>query len=226
MGVGGGAVGDHDHRAALGAEGVEEVEHGGGVVGVEVPRRLVGEQHRGPVDQGAGDGGALALPGRELRRPMARPLREADAREGLRGGAGGGGLPVGAPGKAHVFRRVEVGDEVEGLEDEPDLRRAEEGAGPDVEGVHVGVRHAHRPAPARAQHGAGREEQRRLAAAARAAQDHELARPHVERGAIEGVYGAPARGEGVADRVEVNHRLIPPPAGRRPGPASRRERRG
>ena len=54
-------------------------------LGVEVAGRLVGEQDARPVDEGAGDGGALHLAAGQLARPVVQPAAEADAVEQLDG---------------------------------------------------------------------------------------------------------------------------------------------
>jgi hypothetical protein len=54
-----------------------------GVLGVEVARRLVGEQQTGPVDQGTRERDALLLPARQARGEQLRPDRDAEAIEEL-----------------------------------------------------------------------------------------------------------------------------------------------
>ena len=81
--VGGGrgarVVRDHDHGLAeLVDRAAQQPEHLGGGLGVEVAGRLVGEDHGGARDQRAGDGDALLLAARQLRRPVREAVAEAD----------------------------------------------------------------------------------------------------------------------------------------------------
>src|ERR1700722_2335130 len=59
-------VGYDDDRVAVGMEVVEESHDLVAGLGVQVSGGLVGQDDRGLVDQGAGDGDALALAAREL----------------------------------------------------------------------------------------------------------------------------------------------------------------
>src|SRR5689334_9313804 len=93
----------------------------------EVPGRLVGKDDVGRADDGARDRDALLFAARQLRGPVPRPAREADAFQRVRGS----GPALGARHAAvqqrgrHVVERVEAVDEVEVLEDEPDAGAAQ-----------------------------------------------------------------------------------------------------
>ena len=65
-------------------QGLEDVAGG---VRIEVAGRLVGEQKARRVGDGAGDGDALLLAARQLRRPVVEPLAEAEKDEELPGRA-------------------------------------------------------------------------------------------------------------------------------------------
>ena len=55
------------------------------VAGVEIARRLVGEQHARLIDQRAGDGGTLHFAAGKLARPVLEAMAQADALEQFRG---------------------------------------------------------------------------------------------------------------------------------------------
>src|SRR5581483_5299814 len=76
-----GVVGDHRDRAAVAVQVRQEVDDGGAGGRVEVPGRLVGEQQRGPSDDRAGDGDALALAAGQVVRAMGEAVPQADAFE-------------------------------------------------------------------------------------------------------------------------------------------------
>src|SRR5262245_35666696 len=96
---------------------------------VQVPRGLVGEQDRGAHDQGAGDGHALALPAGQLVRLVRDARAEVDHLQGLARLLEP--LLLGEPRvderELDVVERGRAGQQVEGLEDEPDLAVADGG---------------------------------------------------------------------------------------------------
>jgi hypothetical protein len=59
-------VGGDDHRGARAVDPVQELHDPDGRLGVQVARRLVGEQERRVVDERAGDRDALLLAARQL----------------------------------------------------------------------------------------------------------------------------------------------------------------
>src|SRR5450631_3601950 len=72
-------VGDEDERHAAPARQLEhQREYRVGTAAIEVAGRLVGEHAVGLAGERAGDGDALALATRELRRPMRETLAKAD----------------------------------------------------------------------------------------------------------------------------------------------------
>ena len=94
---------------------------------VQVPGRLVGQQHLRLLDQRPGDRDPLLLAAGQLGRQVPGPVGQADVREGLRGP----GPPARRAhaerhqGRLHVLLRAQRRHQVERLEDEAD------GLGPD-----------------------------------------------------------------------------------------------
>ena len=132
-------VRDHDERQAVRAELVEQREHRVGVGRVEVAGRLVAQQQAVVGHQRAGDGHALLLATGQLGGPEAGAVLHAHALE-RRHRALGAALARRAAvdlGQHHVVEHGAVGQQVEGLEDEPDGLRAQHGALVVVELAHV-----------------------------------------------------------------------------------------
>ena len=76
----GAVVGDEDQREpALAPQGVEQGDDLVPGVLVQVPGRLVGEQHPGLLDQGAGDRHPLLLPAGQLAGQVLGAVAEPDA---------------------------------------------------------------------------------------------------------------------------------------------------
>src|SRR3954454_5991070 len=71
-------VGDHDHRRALLIELAEHPHHLFAMSGVEVARRLIGQDQLGLTDQCASDRDALLLAAGQLSRTMLRAVRNPD----------------------------------------------------------------------------------------------------------------------------------------------------
>jgi hypothetical protein len=124
-----GLVGDEHDGVAAGVEGVEEGHDLEAGFGVEVAGGLVGEDDGGVVDQGAGDGDALALAAGELVGLVVHARFEADVGERLLGAldALGGGRAVVDERQLDVVQRGGAGQQVEGLEDEADFLVADAG---------------------------------------------------------------------------------------------------
>src|SRR5690606_16111915 len=108
----------------------EQLHHLVAVGGVEVARRLVGEDERRRGHDGAGDRDALLLPARELLREVVAAVRHADALEGrLRAELPLLGVEVEVEQRElDVLVDRQLVDEVEALEDEADGAAAEAGA--------------------------------------------------------------------------------------------------
>ena len=118
---------------------VEQLDDRGARGGVEVARRLVGQQQRRVADDGAGDRDPLAFAAGELVRAVAVPVCEADAVErapcppaALRAGDAGVEQAV-----RDVVHRGHAVGEVELLEHEPDPVRPQRRQCPVVEVVDV-----------------------------------------------------------------------------------------
>ena len=102
-----GLVGDEDDGVAVGVELVEEGHDLVAGLGVEVSGGLVGEDDGGAVDEGAGDGDALALAAGELVGLVHHAGAEVDGLEHGLGalGALGGGRAVVDQGQLDVVQR-------------------------------------------------------------------------------------------------------------------------
>src|SRR5256884_4164033 len=123
-----GLVRDHDDGLPELVEPLEDREDLRARVGVEVPRRLVREDHRGIVEQRPRDRDALLLSAGELARAVPHPIAEADLserREGTRAAI----VAIAAvdEGQLDVLDGIEAREEVERLEDEADVLVADRG---------------------------------------------------------------------------------------------------
>src|SRR5512145_2572368 len=116
---------EHDGKAVLAVETLEQLHDLDARPAVEVARGLVGENDLGVVDERAGDGHPLLLASRELARRVVGAGTEADLIEQSRGLA----MPLD---RGEIVRAVEqgqldildgggAGKEIEALEDEADL---------------------------------------------------------------------------------------------------------
>src|SRR2546423_11912896 len=74
-------VGDDDERRAIAVQPLKQRNDFGAGAGVELSRRLVGEEQRWPVRERARDGNALLLSARQFGGTMIDALREADVGE-------------------------------------------------------------------------------------------------------------------------------------------------
>jgi hypothetical protein len=113
----------HGHqRVAFGVERAQQLEHLVLVLGVEVAGGLVRQDQARAVDERARHAHALLLAARELRRQVPRAIGEAHALERLQRLLRVGHRVIVL--RDHdVFERVEVGEEMELLEDDADLLR-------------------------------------------------------------------------------------------------------
>ena len=114
-------VGGEDDLLASLAEVVDELEHFGGHLGVERRGGFVENEEVGLVGDGASQGDTLLLAAGHLRRHLVRVAGKSESREGFLRDGGGFFLAV----AVHFFQRkrdvlesAEVGEEVEGLEEE------------------------------------------------------------------------------------------------------------
>src|SRR5262249_30702282 len=120
-------VGYHDDGDAVAVHLLEELHDLARHQRIEVAGGLIAEEEVGLADEGAGDGDALLLPARELRRKMAAARREVDALEDALDlvAALAGRQAAVAERQIDVVPDVEVGHEVEALGDEADLAVAQ-----------------------------------------------------------------------------------------------------
>ena len=151
------------------------------VAAVEVARRLVGQQHGRGVDECTGDGHALLLAARELRRLVVAPRRKAHHRQQLVGTLLNlrPGTAADEPRNADIFEGGEFGQQVVKLEDEADALVAETRQGlvaqrKDIRTVDFD------PARVGTRQGTHNLQQRGLAGAAGPDDGHHLAAAHLE----------------------------------------------
>src|SRR5215471_3066482 len=74
-------VSDHDDRCAFHVELFEKIDDGLAALRVQVPGRLIGEQHRRPADYGSSYSDALLLAARQLAREVFGAMGHADTLE-------------------------------------------------------------------------------------------------------------------------------------------------
>ena len=113
--------GDH-HGGAAGVGGLEELQHLGRPLRVEVPGGLVGEEDGGVAHQRPGDGGALLLPAGEAEREAPGAVLEPHPAERLGHAPGhlGGTHAFHLKWKGDVLRQGAVLEQLEVLEDHAD----------------------------------------------------------------------------------------------------------
>jgi hypothetical protein len=181
-------VGDHDDGdAPLLDQALEDLHDDGAVLRVEVAGGLVGQQDRGVVGDGAGDGDALLLAPGELAWAPIRQLAQPEGGQDVAGVAlGVAAAPVAAAqdGEHHVLQHREFGEQEVELEDVAQQARAQLGPAIVVEGADVDALEQHL-AGAGAVEGAEEVEERTLAGAGGAGQRHEFAPAHPQVDALE-----------------------------------------
>jgi len=116
-------MGDEDDGVSLGVEVVEEGHDLVAGLGIQVAGGFVGEDDGGPIDEGSGDGDALALATGEFIRLVHHAGAEIDGGEHLLGAedAFGGRGAVIDERQFYIMERGGAGEQVEGLEDEANL---------------------------------------------------------------------------------------------------------
>ena len=136
---------DHaDRRAAL-MQLLQEIHHGLATLRIEIAGRLIGQQDDRFAPDRARDRDTLLLAAGELAGEMFGPVRHADPFERLRDAVASLFRAHAAvrEGQFHVFEHGEIADQVEALENEPNLsiahtgtlRRAKLGDRPAVERI-------------------------------------------------------------------------------------------
>ena len=120
---------EYEGGPRLVGELAEEAEDVFAVGGIEIAGGLIGQNERGAVDEGAGDGDALLFAAGKLRGQGGGARGEADAREGDRdaGGALGSGDAGELERELDVFGGGEGGEQMEKLEHGADALAAEAG---------------------------------------------------------------------------------------------------
>ncbi|MCY1444794.1 hypothetical protein D9M71_612800 [compost metagenome] len=132
-------MGDHDDGGAGGVDLFQQFHHPTGHLAVQVAGRFVGQQQARAAGQGAGDGGALLLAAGQFGGVMLHARAQAhlaqrtfDALLAL-----AGRHAAVAQRHVDVVEQVQVGDQVEALEDETDLLVAQAAAGVVAQLAHV-----------------------------------------------------------------------------------------
>ena len=210
-----GVVGDEeDGLAAFFVLSEEGVHDGAAGLGVEIAGGFVGEEEGGLVDEGAGDGDALAFAAGELGGAVFEAGFEAEVFEegdgfGFAGaGADEGFVPGGGDhgGEEGVFEDVEFGEEVVELEDEAEGVVAEVGAAPGA-GVGEGASAVEDAAGVGAVEGAGDVEEGGLAGAGGADDGDELAGVEGEGDAAEDLEASGSHLVGLGDVEDLDEGL-------------------
>ena len=132
--VGGGShvvvVGHHHDRLTAIVQPTEQPEYLGATLRVERPGRLVGQQQRRFVGEGTGDREALALAAREHARGSCAPCRRCPSRSSRSIARVSACLrlrPATTMGSDDVLQHAHALEQVEELEDEPDVAPAHHG---------------------------------------------------------------------------------------------------
>ena len=202
-----GLVRDHDDGLPELVEPLKDREDLRARVGVEVPRRLVREDHRRIVEQRPRDRDALLLSAGELARAVPHPIAEADLpkrREGARAAI----MSIAAvhEGQLDVLDGVEAREEVERLEDEADVLVADRGELVVGQLADVLARQLVRAGVGDVE-AAEHVHQRRLARTRRAHDRDEFAGVDIEVDAGEGVHlDLLTDAVGLGDAAQVHHR--------------------
>lgn len=166
---------------------LQDVQHLLGVGAVEVACRLVGQQKGRFVHQGAGNGCALHFPTAELVREMTVPMFQSNKVEHFHGGhlCVGALLALKEQGHTHIFQHVHVWQQVEKLEDDPELVSAVIGQLLLIRLVQRELVHVDLAAIGGVE-SSQEMEQGAFAAAARASDGNEFAGSNLERDVIQG----------------------------------------
>jgi hypothetical protein len=201
----------HDRDAVFVIDSPQQLHDGVGQGRIETRHRLVGQDHRGRLDQGPGDGHPLLLAARERVDAAGAQLVEADPGEGRLGAGQVGRIEPpsqGPPARGMrqatehgVLDHGETAQEIELLEDESDAgARAPESLriGPGHrDAAHLDLARGRGDEPVEAP------EQRGLARPARADQRHELPPPDIE---IDPVQRPRAPRIVLAEAADADHR--------------------
>jgi hypothetical protein len=200
-----GVVADDHHRPAIfGGQLAQQPGDLAADGAVEVGSGLIGQDQRGVVGQGPGDGHPLLFPARQLLGSEVEPAPEADPLQqdagALVGGVAGDAGQV--AGQFHVLGRRQRRQQVEVLEDEAEAVGAQDGQVPlggtgDVQAGHLDG------AGAGPQHGAQHQQQGGLAAARGAHDQHHLTGVDVQVDAAHGGDGQLALAEGLGEPGDV-----------------------
>ncbi len=186
-----------------------EVNELSGIARIEIGGGFVGEDKRGAVHDGAGDGNTLALSAGEEVGPLICAGGEADVLERFSNASAAfvGAYSLNQQGVLNVFAGGEDGDEVEGLKDEADLFAAQHRGlrRTETRGVHSVDENAAAgglvDAPDEVQQG-------RFAATAGAGDGEEFASIDAEVDLVEGGYGAVVEGKSPRDLFNADEWVV------------------
>ncbi len=192
-----------ERRARFAVELGHQLDDAGARGPVEVARGLVREEHPRLVAERAGEGDPLLLAPRKLRGVVVAAVAQSHPLEQLVG-AEARIEAAQLEGDLDVLPRGQRGDEVEGLEDEADLLRAQPRPRVLAQRAELDAVEEDAPAggPVEARH---QREQRALAAARRAEDGHVRAGGHVQRDIFQDGQLVPSREVGPAQRFAAQH---------------------
>ncbi len=178
----------------------------GGVGGVEIAGRLVGEEQSGTASEGPGDGDALHLTAAQLVREMPRPVGHPDQIEHFRHARGGLflGIPAQEQGELHIFPNRHGWQEIEELKHDAERVAAVMGEFPLARAVKLEAIHPNLARGGRVET-AEEVQQRAFAATAGTRDRGEIPRREVERDIVKRADHASARGIGSREMAEFDH---------------------
>src|SRR5690606_2396610 len=139
----------HERRAALAVQLLEQMDDRLARAGVEIAGRLVGEQDARLVDERAGERDPLLLAARKLRGIVIEPVAEADPAEQLRGPPADVRVASQLERYLHVLAGRQRRNQLERLEHEADGGAAEAGTLVLAERSEIGAGDAHSAAARR-----------------------------------------------------------------------------
>ena len=135
-----GLMRDHQHGdAVVHVQAPQQLHDLAAALGVQVAGGLVGQQHGGLGDDGAGNGHALLLPARQFGRCVVFPARQADRCQRLAGGraACAGRFAAVQQGQLHVLLRRGARQQVEALKHKAQIAAAQTRALVAPQGFHM-----------------------------------------------------------------------------------------
>ena len=155
-----------------------------GIFAVEIAGRFVRQQQFGSIQQRPRERSTLPFSGAEFRRHMIAPMLQAEVLQQFASTRSGVGPLRGDGCREHVVQHTEIGNEMELLKDEPDLRRPK--LGPFIRRQFIRIATVDfDPARIRAEQTACNQQQRRFPAPARSLNRNELPLFHAQRNVVQ-----------------------------------------